>query len=420
MNKLPKHILATEAASSCRSQPVQSSNKPEDNKRSLQPSPQLAPILFLGDHFGYASGVVHGVTIYFLDVLPALKRAGVDVTACYLREAHPAAQRLAEAGITPIFLAAAPANPFVVSRVAAIARQHHCRIIHAAGMKATLVARLVGRILGIKVIVHLHDLLYPKLPLRVLHKIAANRLDTGICLSSAAREVAVKGYHVDPSRVRVIHNGIRLERFNKPSPEARLQIRQSLALSSECKVLVMVGRFYPIKGHRGMIDIMSLVARSYPQAILLLVGDGPERPACEELASQRGLQNKVIFLGSRNDVPELLAAADVVVVPSLLEGLSLVAIEAIATGKPVVAFDAGGLREVVTDGWDGRIIPPRDHAAFAAAIVALLNDPELLKTYGERAQRSAQRFSLEHHVAALLACYRELADGMASASDTTM
>jgi len=382
-------------------------DKPVSQARWTQTA--LPPVLMLGDHFGYAGGVAHGGTVYFLNVLPALKQAGLDVTACFLREPHPAAMGLQDAGVESIFLSAGRMNPAVVYHVACIARERGCRIIHAAGLKATLVARIVGRLTGLKVIVHLHDLNRPGWMVGALHGLFARADDLGICVSRAARETAIAGYGLRPERLRVVYNGLALERLRYVAGMAGRTRRAELGIPAERKVILMVARMHPVKGHREMLHIMSGVVQVHPDALLLLAGDGPERAACETLVRQLGLVSHVQFLGQRNDVPELLAASDLVVVPSLQEGLSLSAIEALAVGKPVVAHAVGGLPEVVSDGVDGRLIALGDRVAFAQAIIDMFHHPETLTAYGERGMREAERFSLERHVVALLDCYHELA-----------
>ncbi len=371
----------------------------------------VPPILMLGDHFGYAGGVAHGATVYFLNVLPALKQAGIDLTVCFLREPHPAADALRKAGIEPIFLSARRANPFVVFRVARLVRQRGCRIIHAAGFKATLIARAVGHMMGVQVIVHLHDMNYPGRTVGLLHRLLAGPEDLGICVSRAAGELAVRGYYLRESRWRVAYNGLKLEDLRNRASSAGRSRRATLEISEQQPVIAMVARMYSIKGHRGLLRIMSRVVTALPQAVLLLVGDGPERPVVERLIRELGLQANVRLLGHHDDAVELMAAADIVVVPSLQEGLSLVAIEALAIGRPVVAYAVGGLPEVITDGVDGRLIAPQDEAAFAGAVVGLLRDPSVMQSYGEQGRAAAGRFSLEHHVEVLMGCYRELAGG---------
>lgn len=374
-------------------------------------SDKLPPVLFIADHFGYPSGVAHGGTTYFIDVLPALVKAGVEVTACFLREPHPAAEMLRQQGVTPVFLSAGRFNPLVVRRIAALAREKRCRILHASGIKATLVARFVARMTGARAIVHVHDQLYPSRLVTLLHWFAARPSDLCVCVSRAVQEVAIKGYHLRSDRLRVIHNGIDLERFRRVEAGMGSRVRDSLNIPRTSSVIAIVGRMYPVKGHRSMLRMMTRIAKACPAALLLVVGDGPERPSCEAIVEQLGLRKHVRFLGHRTDVPDLLAASDLVVMPSQTEGLGLAAVEALAAGTPVVAFDAGGLGEVVTDGADGRLIKPGDEDAFVEAVVALLTDRHVLNACGERGALAAERFSLDHHIEKLLNCYGEGAAG---------
>jgi len=368
----------------------------------------VPPVMFLGDHFGYPSGVVHGVTSYLLTVLPALASAGVDITVCFLREPHPAAAGLRPSGIAPLFLSASPLDPMVVSRVANIATGRGCRIIHASGIKATLVARLVARRVGARPIIHVHDLLYPNLLVRALHRAFSRSTDTGLCVSEAVRDVAINGYYVPPDRCRVAYNGIRIDAMRRVAPDSRSSLRRELQIAEAADVIAMIGRMHPVKGHKGMVQMMPDILRSRPGTVLLLVGDGPERAACEALAAQLGVQGHIRFLGQRTDIPELLAAADLAVVPSQSEGLGLAAIEALAAGKPVVAYGVSGLCEVVSNDRDGKLVAAGDQNAFAQAVVTLLKDRRLLESYGQHAMVAAERFSLERHIETLLSCYREI------------
>ena len=245
----------------------------------------LPPVLIMADHLGYAAGVAHGVTTYFLQVLPVLAAKGVNLKACFLREPHPAAEALREHGIEPTFLSARKWNPFVLRRVATIAREHHCRIVHACGLKATLAARAVSRKVHAAAVVHVHDFGYPGPLLSILHRAFARPSDLGICVSQAVGEVAVSGYHIRPDRVRVVHNGIRLEEIRNVPPDSRARIREALDISRESSVIAMVARMHPEKGHREMLEMMRLIAQRVPDAILILAGAGPELSACQALAS---------------------------------------------------------------------------------------------------------------------------------------
>ncbi len=370
-------------------------------------SDNLPPVLILGDHFGYAGGVVHGVTTYYLKVIPALLASGVKVTACFLREPHAAAEELKRHGLSPIFLAAHKFDPFVVFRVAEIVRTNGCRIIHAHGLKGTLVARVVGRLTGAKVLLHVHDMIYPGAAVSTLHRLAARASDVGLCVSQAVRDVAARGYHVLAHRLRVIHNGIPLEPFTQIPAGTRDRLRTALGVETQQHALAMVARMHPVKGHRNMLKIFAAVVRRRTDVVLLLVGDGPERAACEALVQQLNLQDKVRFLGSRSDVPDLLAAADMIVIPSESEGLGLAGIEAQAAGRPVVGFDSGGLRDVVKDGVDGLLVEAGNLDAFASAILRLLDNPSVLVGFEQRASTAGERFSIESHIRQLLRYYAE-------------
>ena len=370
----------------------------------------IPPVLFLGDHFGYSSGVIHGSTVYNLTVVPALVAAGVQLTACFLREPHPAARAFDDAGIETLFLSAHRFDPLVVPRVARIAKRRGCGVIHSAGIKGTLVGRAVARLVGAGTIVHVHDENMPRGVVRLLHRLSARPADIGMCVSASARRVAIDGYALAEDHARVLRNATDLRRFSA-ARDARAARRREAGIADAAPVVAVVGRIYPVKGHKGMVEIMAEVARTCPDAVLLVIGDGPDRAACEALAERLQVGSRTRFLGQRSDIPGWLAAADVVAVPSLSEGLPIAAIEAQAAGRPVVAYDVGGLPEVVNDGHDGVLVPAGDQPAFARALVRLLTDPRLREDFGRAAAVSAERFSVDTHITALLDLYREAAAG---------
>ena len=382
---------------------------PAGHKRGMSGGHALPPILFLGDHFGYAGGVAHGSTMYNLHVLPALVEAGVEIVPCFLRDPHPSADILREAGIDTIFLAAHRLSPFVIPRVAAIARANRCGIIHSAGIKATLVGRMVAPWVGAKSLIHVHDQFYPGKAMTGLHRLFARASDSAMCVSRSVREVAVEGYHVRTERAYPLHNGLPLDRIKQVAPDARCSMRRELGILDTTPVLSVIGRIHPVKGQMRMLSTMTLILREMPDAVLLLIGDGPARADCEQKAHELGISQQVRFLGHRADVPELLAATDILVVPSSMEGLPYSAIEALAAGRPVVAYRVGGLPEVVTSGTDGILVEPDDDEAFAEAVLALLANERMRAEYGEAGKISAERFGLVNHVEELIALYENIA-----------
>jgi glycosyltransferase involved in cell wall biosynthesis len=155
-----------------------------------------------------------------------------------------------------------------------------------------------------------------------------------------------------------------------------------------------------------MLGMLPAIVRSCPRALLLVIGDGPERAACEELARALGLSDHVRFVGRRTDVPRLLSIIDLVLMPSRSEGLGLAAIEALAAARPVIAFAVGGLPEVVTDQVNGRLVAGGDCEAFANAVIDTLRNPTRRAAYARGAAASAERFGVDAHVRRLIDCYR--------------
>ena len=366
-------------------------------------------VLFLADHLGLPDGGVHGVTTYLLDVLPALKQIGTDAAACFLREAHPAAESLRAHDIQVWFLDSRRFDLFVSRQVDELVRRGGYDILHCTQFRASIIGRGVARMRnGLAVVLHVHDLTMPPLPVRLMNRALARPVDLGICVSEAAREIAVRGYYVSPGRVRVLYTGIDTRVFRPLADTERAEVRAELGISAAAPVLCLVGRFHPVKGHREMIRMLKSIASRRPDCVLLLVGDGPERPACENLAKELRLSDNVRFLGHRDDVTRVLAAGDVAVVPSRSEGLSRFAIEANLCGLPVVAFASGGVAEALAGRACGELVPPGDPEAFVDAVDRVLGAPRSASAFDARVRAASERFELTAHVHALRACYDTL------------
>ena len=172
----------------------------------------------------------------------------------------------------------------------------------------------------------------------------------------------------------------------------------------------MVARLEPEKGQRHLIDAMPAILRAVPETWLAVVGEGSEADALQARAASLGpeVAARIVFTGRRDDVSALTADLTLAVLPSLREAQGISLIEAMARGVPVVASAVGGIPEVVTDGVDGRLVPPGDPAALADAIVELLRDPALRHRLGEAGRRTvADRFSIDAQVRAIQAVYDE-------------
>jgi glycosyltransferase involved in cell wall biosynthesis len=151
--------------------------------------------------------------------------------------------------------------------------------------------------------------------------------------------------------------------------------------------VLVVARLDPDKGHRHLLAAAAML----PDVRFLLAGEGPERGALEALAGELGVDDRVRFLGHRNDIPQLLAACDVMALPSSFEGLPVSVLEAMASGTAVVASNIGGVDEIVRDNVTGLLVEPGDALALAAAIRRLVDDPAEAARLAEAARTHVAR-----------------------------
>lgn len=251
---------------------------------------------------------------------------------------------------------------------------------------------------------------------RRLHR----RMDALVGNSRAVvRDLLDEGAPAD--RVRLIYNGIDAARFAAGSArrERRLALRSELGLPDDSVVVTCVANLFPYKGHADIIDALALLGRGPAgRTTLLLAGrDAGARALLEARAAQSGLMASIRFLGERSDVPDLLAASDIGVLASHEEGFSNAVLEGMAAGLPMVVSDVGGNAEAVADGECGYVVPPRDPAALALALGALIDDQGRRRVMGDAARRRVvAAFSLDACVADYEALYEELWDRRRSAT----
>jgi glycosyltransferase involved in cell wall biosynthesis len=207
------------------------------------------------------------------------------------------------------------------------------------------------------------------------------------------------------SRLRLLPNGISLTALE--IPESREQAKERLGISGFC--LGTVGRLEDQKGHAYLLQALPAMLAEIPDVTVLLAGDGRLRPSLEKLAQDLQVADRVRFLGTRRDMPLIYRATDVFVLPSLWEGLPLALLEAMGAGLPVVATQVGGIKEVVRDRENGRLIPPRNPGALAAAVMELARRPRWRAEMGDAARNTVrEHYSREVMLKRLAALYLEL------------
>jgi N-acetyl-alpha-D-glucosaminyl L-malate synthase BshA len=212
----------------------------------------------------------------------------------------------------------------------------------------------------------------------------------------------------------VIPNFVDGERFQ---PDAESRIRSCFSRGAE-RVVMHVSNFRAVKRAPRVVDAFAHVARAMP-ATLVMIGDGPDRGACEARARKLRIADRVRFLGAQTDVEHLLPAADVFLLPSEYESFGLAALEAMACGVVPIATRAGGLPEVIRDGVDGLLVDDADEGAMGRRALELLGDEARLAAMGTAARAAAlERFGRDGVVARYEAVYRALLDGSAVSAVT--
>ena len=216
-----------------------------------------------------------------------------------------------------------------------------------------------------------------------------------------------KGYRCQ--RHIVIHNGMDVGQF-RPDPEARVRVRTELAIPRNETLIGLVGRLDPVKGHPVFLETAALLARERADVRFVCVGDGPEpyRSRLQRLGQELGLTDRLIWAGSRQDMPAVYNALDIVCSPSYSEGFSLVIGEAMACGVPCVVTDVGDPAKIVGD--TGVVVPPGDLQALAVGLRTMLQElhevePHLL------CERIVGHFSVETMVDATERALLEVCSG---------
>jgi N-acetyl-alpha-D-glucosaminyl L-malate synthase BshA len=203
-------------------------------------------------------------------------------------------------------------------------------------------------------------------------KFSIEKSDSLTAVSEYLRDETYEAFGCNDCGIEVIPNFVNLADYTPPSgPGCR-----SALVTGDRKVVMHISNFRPVKRIADVIRIFAGIRRSV-DAVLILVGDGPDRPAAEALVSELGIAGHVRFLGKQDAVADLLRCADLFLLPSGTESFGLAALEAMACGVPVVGSDVGGLPEVVLDGETGYLCPVGDVDAMVTRSVALLTDAAL-------------------------------------------
>ncbi|GAB6282178.1 MAG: glycosyltransferase family 4 protein [Ignavibacterium sp.] len=220
-----------------------------------------------------------------------------------------------------------------------------------------------------------------------IHKYLYSKVDLITTISEVIKKNVIETCPINPDKVEVIYNGINIHEFQNAS-KYREKIRHELNINEDEILIGMFGRFSPGKGYEEFLKAVKIISDKKLNTKFIIVGKssyGEENYANKiyNLAKELELNDIVKFLGYRKDIPELMSAIDILAVPSYAEAFGNVAIEGMAAAKPVVATNTDGLVEIVINGETGLQIPPQNFKALSEALIKLINDVQLRKSFGE-------------------------------------
>lgn len=371
----------------------------------LQLGGKTRKILFLGPSLG-----VGGEERVVFDLATHLDRARFAPTIACCYGAGTIGERLEQSGL-PVYhsLFRNRSDPRGVRRLIDLCRRERFDLLHVNEQPLAMFwGAIAARLCGIRATVMAVHTTGER---GRRQRCWLNRLlpfDAVVALTEGHKQELCAAEHLPAARVHVIHNGI------DPTPYLRASKASSplAAVPHGVPLVGIVAMLRPEKAHDVFLRAAAAVSSSSP-AHFLIVGDGPERARLEQMALACGLGPRLHFLGRRDDIPQVMAALDVVVLSSLTEALPIVVLEAMACGKPVVCSKVGLIPEVVADLETGILVPPADAAQLANGILFLLHNPDRARGMGQMGRkRLLQSFTLNRMVRRMEDLFRQLLPGV--------
>lgn len=309
-------------------------------------------------------------------------------------------------------------DPACMRQIVDMLRSHRIQVAHSHEFGMAVYGAFAARRAGARHIITMHGGRYyaEQRRRRAALRWAARKSDALVAVSEATADDLRITLRLKDDAVRVVRNGIPFR------TGSRSALRNELRLSESELLLVAVGNLYPVKGHAVLLRALGELRRSGAlDAVpwrLALAGRGEEEPTLRAIAQEERIAERVVLLGYREDVPDILAAADLFVMPSLSEGLPLALVEAMAAGLPVVVSDVGGIPEVATGGREAILVPPGDAVKLAGGLATLIRDPGARAAMGAAARgRALREFSVSTMCEAYERLYRGAATPRSAAPD---
>jgi glycosyltransferase involved in cell wall biosynthesis len=327
---------------------------------------------------------IAGAETHLLTLLKGQRKRGIDAQfVIMVSPDNPMDNMVAAAEERGIPIQRLPihhhADVTVYNRLLRALRDLKPDVAHAHLQHGDLFGIPAARWAGVPVIItsrHNDDIRRRNLPVRLLNQGLWRLADGGIAISEAIRQFSIQVEGASPAKVKTIHYGLDItEPLDRNT--ARAALLGELGLTDDAVLIGMVCRLIELKGVQYVIRALGGIAAQFPNAHLVIAGDGPLRESLGAQAGNSGITNRVHFLGWREDIPSVMASLDVLAVASDREGFGLVILEAMAQHVPVIGTNVSAIPEVIANEETGLLVPPRDVEAITAALTRLLSDKPL-------------------------------------------
>jgi len=292
-------------------------------------------------------------------------------------------------------------------------------ILHIHGFRAAVWGRPIARLARVPVVVcSVHNKWGNEIHY-FFDRLSSRLGDAIIPFSSAVKNFLTDESGIDPDRVmNPVYIGIDIDRFKEIDIKKITSVREDLGINESTNIIGFVGALSEQKGLIYLIDAFKKIYREFPNLKCILIGEGDLENELKSKVKEVELQDHILFLGQRYDIPALLNLMDIFVLPSLWEGLPQVVLEAMAAGVPVVATEVDGTPEIISDGVNGFLVPARDSQKLANALKKLLADSALRLTLSERGYETVcNRFSVKRMVSEFDILYKRF---LADCSNTNL
>ncbi len=369
--------------------------------------------------------VIGGTEQSVAELVPRVVDAGIDVTVATLHHRETGYVADLRRGGHDVRVLRARGFAAKVRELRGLLRARTPDVVHTQLFDADLAGRMAATATPTRVLTSLVNTSYEPArrrdPRVRAHRLEVARFVEGWtarhltdhfhAVSATVKASAVRHLGLARERITVVERGRDPARLGEPGPERRHRARATLGLDPDTRVLLNVGRQEFQKGQRDLLEAFDVIAAERPDVLLLVAGRaGQSSGDLEERRRRSPHRERIRILGARDDVPELLAAADVFVSSSRYEGLPGAMLEALALGVPIVASDIAPHRDVVADGASGLLVPVEDAPALAAAVGRVLDDSALTRALAARGREEfAARFTLDASVRRMIELYDRVA-----------